>query len=73
MGTSGDQAGLPRGSVGKESICRAGDTGHARLIPGLRKSPGGGNGSSLSYSCLKNPRDRRSWWGWSKEMDSVSA
>ena len=36
------------GSVGKESAYIAGDTGS---IPGLGRSPGQGNGSSLSYSC----------------------
>ena len=30
------------------------DTG---LISGLRKSPGGGHGNPLQYSCLKNPMD----------------
>ena len=28
------------------------------LIPGLVKSPGGGNGNPLQYSCLENPLDR---------------
>ena len=36
----------------------AGDTG---LIPGLGKSPGGGNGNPLQYSCLDNPMDRGAW------------
>ena len=31
-------------------------------IPGLRKSPGGGNGNPLQYSCMENPRDRGDWW-----------
>ena len=31
------------------------NTGDAGLIPGLGRSPGGGNGSSLHYSCLGNP------------------
>ena len=31
-----------------------GDTG---LIPGLGRSPGGGNGHPLQYSCLGNPMD----------------
>ena len=39
---------------GKESACNAGDLG---LIPGLGKSPGGGNGNPLQYSCLENPMD----------------
>ena len=27
-------------------------------IPGLRRSPGGGHGNPLQYSCLENPMDR---------------
>ena len=36
-----------------------GDTGS---IPGLRRSPGGGNGNLLQYSCLENSTDRGAWW-----------
>ena len=32
------------------------------LIPGLGRSPGGGNGNQLQYSCLGNPMDRGAWW-----------
>ena len=39
----------------------AGDTVDTGLIPGLGKSPGGGNGSPLQYSCLENSMDRRAW------------
>ena len=42
------------GSVGKESICNAGDLG---LIPGLRRSPGEGKGYPLQYSGLENSMD----------------
>jgi len=28
------------------------------LIPGLGRSPGGGNGNLLQYSCLENPMER---------------
>ena len=31
-------------------------------IPGLGRSPGGGNGNPLQYSCLGNPVDRGDWW-----------
>ena len=31
-------------------------------IPGLRRSPGGGNGNLLQYSCLGSPMDRGAWW-----------
>ena len=34
----------------------------AGLTPGSEKSPGGGNGSPLQYSCLGNPMDRGAWW-----------
>ena len=44
---------------GKESTCQAGDTG---LIPGLGRSPEGGNDNPLQYSCLGNPMDRGAWW-----------
>ena len=33
----------------------AGDTGS---IPGMGRSPGGGNGNLLQSSCLENPMDR---------------
>ena len=34
-----------------------------RLIPGLGRSPGEGNGSPLQYSRLGNPMGREDWWG----------
>ena len=49
---------FPGGSNGKESTCNAGDLG---LIPGLGRSPGGGHGSPLHYSCLENSIDRGTW------------
>ena len=39
----------------KESAFNVGDPG---LIPELGRSPGGGNGNPLQYSCLENPTDR---------------
>ena len=32
------------------------------LVPGLGRSPGGGNGNPPQYSCLGNPTDRETWW-----------
>ena len=32
------------------------------LIPGSGRSPGGGHGNPLQYSCLENPIDRGAWW-----------
>ena len=51
--------GLLRWLSGKESTCQAGDAGS---IPGSGRSPGGGNGNLLQYSCLENPMDRGPWW-----------
>ena len=31
-------------------------------LPGLGRSPGGGNGTPLQYSCLENPMDRGAQW-----------
>ena len=36
--------------------------GNVGSIPGSGRSPGGGNGNPLQYSCLKNPMDRGAWW-----------
>ena len=44
-------------SAGKES-CNAGDPGS---IPGSRRSPGGGYGNPLQYSCLENSMDLGAW------------
>ena len=41
------------------------DTG---LIPGSGRSPGGGNGNPLQYSCLGNPMDRGAWWATAHEV-----
>ena len=43
----------------KESFCYAGDPGS---VPGLRRSPGEGNGNPFQYSCLENSIDRGAWW-----------
>jgi len=56
----------------KESACSAGDAGS---VPGLGRSPGGGRGNPLQYSCLENPTDRGGWWvtvHWvTKESDTT--
>ena len=44
--------------VVKNLPANAGDVGNAGLIPGSGRSPGGGHGSPLQYSCLENPMDR---------------
>ena len=39
-----------------------GDAADSDSIPGLGRSPEGGNGNPLQYSCLENTMDRRIWW-----------
>ena len=68
----GKLLGLPEGLDGKESACNAGDLGS---IPGLGRSPGGGNGNPPQYSCLENPHGQRSLanyspWGH-KELEAT--
>ena len=46
---------------GKESACNKGDTGDTGSISGSGRSPGGGHGNPLQYSCLENPMDRGAW------------
>ena len=55
-------AGLPRLLSGKEYACNAGDLD---LIPGLDRSPEGGHGNSLQYSCVEDPHGQRSLAGYS--------
>ena len=65
--------GFPGVSVGQESACNAGD---AVLIPGSGRSPGGGDGNPLQYSCLKNPMGRGASPGtvhWVTESDMTEA
>ena len=66
--------GFPGGSDSKESTCNVGALGS---IPGLGRSPGGGHGNPLQYSCRANPMDRGAWqatgyspWGC-KESDTI--
>ena len=57
--------GFPGGVSGKESACG--------VDPWQGRSPGGGNGNLLQYSCLENPTDSGAWWatvhGVAKESD----
>ena len=46
----------------KNPPASAGDIRDASLIPGSGRSPGGGHGNPLQYSCLENPIDRGAWW-----------
>ena len=45
----------------KNLPANAGDIRDGDSIPRLGRSPGGGNGNPLLYSCLENPMDREAW------------
>ena len=45
----------------KNSPANAGDIRDTGSIPGSGRSPGGGHGNPLQYSCLENPMDRGAW------------
>ena len=47
--------GFPGGTVVKNLLTNAGDAGS---VPVSGRSPGGGNGNPLQYSCLENSMDR---------------
>ena len=46
----------------KNLLVNSGDTRDPGSIPGLGKSPRGGHGNPLQYSCLEDPMDRGAWW-----------
>ena len=50
---------FPVGPVVKNPPANAGNGGSN---PGLRRSPGEGNGNPLQCSCLENPTDGGAWW-----------
>ena len=47
----------PGGSVVKNLPADAGDAGDPGSVPGFGRSPGGGNGNLLQYSCWENAMD----------------
>ena len=63
---------FPGGSESEEPTCNAGNLGS---IPGLGRSPGGGHGNPLQYSCLENPQEHSSLasyspWGHKQVRDN---
>ena len=46
----------------KNLPANAGDKRDTGSIPGSGRSPGGGHGNSLQYSCPKYPMDKGAWW-----------
>ena len=53
--------GFPGDSMVKDSPDNAGASGDTGSIPRSGRSPGGGNGNTLQYSCQDNPMDRGAW------------
>ena len=47
--------------VVKNLPANAGDIKDTGSILGSGRSPGGGSGNPLQYSCLENPMDREAW------------
>ena len=56
-----DILGFPSGTSGKEPTYQLRDIRDTSSISGLGRSPGGGHGNPLQYSCLENPMDRGAW------------
>ena len=48
--------------VVKHLSANVGDIRDVGSIPGSGRSPAGGYGNPLQYSCLENPMDRGAWW-----------
>ena len=46
----------------KNPLANAGDIRDVGSIPGLGRSPRGGHGNPLKYSCMENPMDIGAWW-----------
>ena len=61
MGTIKDRIGNFPGGSDVQSTCNKGDLGS---IPGLGRSPEGGHGKPLHYSCLENPHGQRRLVGY---------
>ena len=61
----------------KNLLPNATDIRNVGLTPGLERSPGGGHGNPLQYSCLENPHGQRSLVGYSlwghKESDTSTS
>ena len=53
--------GSPGASAVKNLPVSAGATGDEGSIPGSGRSPGGGNGNLIQYSCLENSINEGTW------------
>ena len=54
--------GFPGGASGKEPACQCRRRKKNGSFPGWGRSPGGGHGNPLQYSCLEDPMGRGAWW-----------
>ena len=60
--------GFPGGSVVKNPpAVQESREMHVRSL-GSGRSPGGGHGNPLQYSCLENPIDRETWWATARRV-----
>ena len=57
------RVGFPGGASGKGPACQCRRLSDMGLIPRLGRSPGGGHGNPLQYSCLENPHGQRNLAG----------
>ena len=57
--------GFPGGSNSKEPACQYRRLGDVGSTPRLGRSPEGGHGNPLQYSCLENLMDRQTQWAMS--------
>ena len=57
-----DMLGFPDGANDKEPSCQWRRHKDMGSIPRSGRSPGGGHGNPLHYSCLENPMYRGVWW-----------
>ena len=61
----------------KNPPANAGDIRDVSSVPGSGRSPGGGHGNPLQYSCLENPTDKGTWQaivqGVAKSQTQLSA
>ena len=57
-----EEEGLPGGDGGQKPTCQRRRVKRRELDPWVGRSPGGGHGNWLQYSCLENPMDGGAWW-----------
>jgi len=62
---------FPDSTAVKNPPANAGDARDVGLIPASERSPGGGNGDPLQYSCLGNSMDREAWGATVQGMQRV--